>query len=230
MRILSDTWIRWWASPDYFNFYPITAFPKKKLNKEGVYSTMDKASEVSPTSCVRVQGTDASSVLRPAAGLGCCLGIHSQLGCSVARRANTRLSIPSRRSAAQFRLGSTPDIKLDAAHRFLGVLSLNFLRSSFALQVYILGYFAFVMLFIICLLLRDVTFSYWHLKGSTKLHNKLFFRVLRAPLLFFLRTPVGDILNAFAKDQVNATHASTRCSPVSAKPLACTPPPANPRH
>ncbi len=79
------------------------------------------------------------------------------------------------------------------------------------------------MLFIICLLLRDTTFSYWHLKGSTKLHNKLFYRVLRAPLLFFLRTPVGDILNAFAKDQVShtPTHVHNRCSPFVPIPGLC---------
>lgn len=70
-----------------------------------------------------------------------------------------------------------------------------------ASQIYILGYFAFVMFFIIFLIIRDSLFSYWHIKGSTKLHNDLFSRVLKAPMLFFLRTPVGDILNAFAKDQ-----------------------------
>lgn len=68
------------------------------------------------------------------------------------------------------------------------------------LQAYICGYFGFVMLFVICLLCRDTLFSFWHLRGAIKLHNDLYFRVLRAPLLFFLRTPVGDILNAFAKD------------------------------
>lgn len=31
---------------------------------------------------------------------------------------------------------------------------------------------------------------------------ELFRRVLAAPILFFLRTPVGDVLNAFARDQV----------------------------
>ena len=39
-------------------------------------------------------------------------------------------------------------------------------------------------------------------RASTKLHNQLFRRVLSAPILFFLRTPVGDVLNAFARDQV----------------------------
>lgn len=35
-----------------------------------------------------------------------------------------------------------------------------------------------------------------------QLQPQLFMRVLRAPILFFLRTPVGDVLNSFAKDQV----------------------------
>ncbi|KAG2422455.1 hypothetical protein HXX76_016025 [Chlamydomonas incerta] len=110
VRILSDTWIRWWASPDYFGFYPSGSY-KNYVNPDPKYDTMDEAS-----------------------------------------------------------------------------------------TAYILGYFGFVMLFVICLLCRDTLFSYWHLRGAIKLHNDLFFRVLRAPLLFFLRTPVGDILNAFAKD------------------------------
>jgi hypothetical protein len=33
---------------------------------------------------------------------------------------------------------------------------------------------------------------------------ELFRRVLAAPILFFLRTPVGDVLNAFARDQVSS--------------------------
>lgn len=37
--------------------------------------------------------------------------------------------------------------------------------------------------------------------ASTTLHNRLFRRVLAAPALFFLRTPAGDVLNAFARDQ-----------------------------
>ncbi|GFR52364.1 hypothetical protein Agub_g14922 [Astrephomene gubernaculifera] len=111
VRILSDTWIRWWAEPDRFKFYPSHSY-KNQINPHPKFDSMDKAS-----------------------------------------------------------------------------------------QVYILGYFGFVMFFMVCLLSRDAGFSYWHLRGSTNLHNKLFYRVLRAPLLFFLRTPVGDILNAFAKDQ-----------------------------
>jgi hypothetical protein len=46
-------------------------------------------------------------------------------------------------------------------------------------------------------------------RASTKLHNQLFRRVLSAPILFFLRTPVGDVLNAFARDQVGGRTART---------------------
>jgi hypothetical protein len=34
-------------------------------------------------------------------------------------------------------------------------------------------------------------------------YAELFRRVLAAPILFFLRTPVGDVLNAFARDQAS---------------------------
>jgi ABC-type bacteriocin/lantibiotic exporter with double-glycine peptidase domain len=63
-------------------------------------------------------------------------------------------------------------------------------------------YAALVGGFIALLLTRDTVFSVWSVRASTKLHNALFSRVLGAPMLFFLRTPVGDVLNAFARDQV----------------------------
>lgn len=44
---------------------------------------------------------------------------------------------------------------------------------------------------------------------------ELFRRVLAAPILFFLRTPVGDVLNAFARDQVSGMVTSSCCSWVS---------------
>eukprot|EP00879_Flechtneria_rotunda_P031812 GHRR01034797.1.p1 GENE.GHRR01034797.1~~GHRR01034797.1.p1 ORF type:complete len:108 (-),score=26.01 GHRR01034797.1:97-420(-) len=69
-------------------------------------------------------------------------------------------------------------------------------------QLYLLIYMSLVCLFICLLLTRDGVFSVWSIRASTRLHNKLFSRVLAAPVLFFLRTPVGDVLNAFAKDQV----------------------------
>ena len=64
-------------------------------------------------------------------------------------------------------------------------------------------YAALVGGFIVLLLTRDTVYSVWAVRASTKLHNALFTRVLGAPMLFFLRTPVGDVLNAFARDQVS---------------------------
>jgi ABC-type multidrug transport system fused ATPase/permease subunit len=71
-----------------------------------------------------------------------------------------------------------------------------------ATQLYILIYMALVLTFWVFLLCRDTIFSAWAIRASTNLHNQLFTRVLNAPMLFFLRTPVGDVLNAFARDQV----------------------------
>lgn len=68
-------------------------------------------------------------------------------------------------------------------------------------QLYLLIYMALVVLFIGLLLTRDTLFGIWSIRASTNLHNTLFSRVLSAPVLFFLRTPVGDVLNAFARDQ-----------------------------
>ncbi|KAG2483865.1 hypothetical protein HYH03_017317 [Edaphochlamys debaryana] len=124
VRILSDTWIRWWAEPDNFCWYPLTT----------------------------IMAT--GKLMHPLTGTDSCIG-------------------------------KTP----------------VFDTSDGAGTAYICGYFAFVMFFLVCLLSRDSSFCVWHLRASVQLHNSMFSRVLRAPLLFFLRTPVGDILNAFAKDQ-----------------------------
>jgi ABC-type bacteriocin/lantibiotic exporter with double-glycine peptidase domain len=75
-------------------------------------------------------------------------------------------------------------------------------------QLYLLIYMALVLLFVGLLLTRDTLFSFWSIRASTKLHNTLFSRVLSAPVLFFLRTPVGDVLNAFARDQVRSCSTS----------------------
>jgi hypothetical protein len=40
--------------------------------------------------------------------------------------------------------------------------------------------------------------------------------VLAAPILFFLRTPVGDVLNAFARDQVSGMVTNSGCRWLSA--------------
>lgn len=66
---------------------------------------------------------------------------------------------------------------------------------------YLFGYLGFVLAFFVLLLTRDSVFEHFKNRAATKLHNDMFDRVLRAPYLLFLRTPVGEILNSFAKDQ-----------------------------
>mmetsp|Transcript_12259 Transcript_12259/g.33459 ORF Transcript_12259/g.33459 Transcript_12259/m.33459 type:complete len:1462 (-) Transcript_12259:707-5092(-) len=68
-------------------------------------------------------------------------------------------------------------------------------------RIYLLCYLAFVLLFMLLILSRDGIISIWHIIASARLHARLFDRVLKAPFLFFLRTPVGDVLASFAKDQ-----------------------------
>jgi hypothetical protein len=81
-------------------------------------------------------------------------------------------------------------------------------------QLYLLIYMALVLLFIGLLLTRDTLFGIWSVRASTNLHNTLFSRVLSAPVLFFLRTPVGDVLNAFARDQVRCHEVQRLCTSV----------------
>jgi len=76
-------------------------------------------------------------------------------------------------------------------------------------RLYLLVYMALVLSFICLLVTRDSVFSMWSVRASTSLHNQLFRRVLSAPILFFLRTPVGDVLNAFARDQVRCDDAAS---------------------
>lgn len=76
---------------------------------------------------------------------------------------------------------------------------------------YLLIYMGLVLLFVMLLLCRDSTFSVWSVRASTRMHNNLFTSVLNAPILFFLRTPVGDVLNAFARDQVRAGGKRSLC-------------------
>eukprot|EP01117_Protostelium_nocturnum_P005317 TRINITY_DN1935_c0_g2_i1.p1 TRINITY_DN1935_c0_g2~~TRINITY_DN1935_c0_g2_i1.p1 ORF type:complete len:1401 (-),score=492.82 TRINITY_DN1935_c0_g2_i1:3171-7373(-) len=47
---------------------------------------------------------------------------------------------------------------------------------------------------------RKVTFQYSALKATASLHNRILSRVMRAPTTFFDTTPVGRILNVFARD------------------------------
>ena len=50
------------------------------------------------------------------------------------------------------------------------------------------------------------------LTASTKLHDQVFAKVLRSPMSFFDTTPVGRILNRFAKDQDDGMSCAARKS------------------
>jgi ABC-type multidrug transport system fused ATPase/permease subunit len=71
-----------------------------------------------------------------------------------------------------------------------------------ATRLYLAVYAGLVLAFLSLLLLRDTVFSSWAVRAATRMHTSLFRATLQAPVLFFLRTPVGEVLNAFARDQV----------------------------
>ena len=52
--------------------------------------------------------------------------------------------------------------------------------------------------------LASILLIYIFLKMSRTLHNKMLWRVARAPMTFFLSNPVGRVLNRFSKDTVVA--------------------------
>ena len=52
--------------------------------------------------------------------------------------------------------------------------------------------------------LASILLVYIFLKMSRTLHNKMLWRVARAPMTFFLSNPVGRVLNRFSKDTVVA--------------------------
>lgn len=62
-------------------------------------------------------------------------------------------------------------------------------------------YAGLVAAFLIFLLTRGLWFYNYALKSSTLLHNKLFSKIVSAPISFFTITPLGPLLNSFSKDQ-----------------------------
>jgi len=62
-------------------------------------------------------------------------------------------------------------------------------------------YAILVGIFLSLLLTRGLSFYAFSVRASTKLHNTLFNRVIRAPMSFFSLTPLGGIINSFSKDQ-----------------------------
>eukprot|EP01137_Pigoraptor_chileana_P018498 Opistho-2@78074 len=72
---------------------------------------------------------------------------------------------------------------------------------------YVKAYAGYVAAFLVLLLLRGWSFFTLALRAASRLHNKMFAAVLRAPISFFTLTPMGPLLNCFSKqqDQVDET-------------------------
>lgn len=66
---------------------------------------------------------------------------------------------------------------------------------------YALVYGILTIIFLVLMLCRGAFYHLWALGASQNLHTSMTHNVLHAPLGFFLRNPVGDMLVAFSKDQ-----------------------------
>jgi ABC-type multidrug transport system fused ATPase/permease subunit len=64
-------------------------------------------------------------------------------------------------------------------------------------------------------LLRAAVFFWATIRASTRIHNSMVARVLRAPLAFFHTNPAGRVLNRFSNDLVRRLR-QIRCN------IACT--------
>ncbi|KJE97611.1 ABC transporter ABCC2 [Capsaspora owczarzaki ATCC 30864] len=72
---------------------------------------------------------------------------------------------------------------------------------------YLSIYLAYISAFLVALFIRGLVYFAVTLRAATRLHNKMFRAVLRAPLAFFTVTPLGPLLNCFSRlqDQVDET-------------------------
>ncbi len=75
------------------------------------------------------------------------------------------------------------------------------LYSNISDEVFVGVYGGAVGLFTIGILARGILFSYNSIRKSVDLHNKMFKSVIYAKMSFFDTTPIGRILNAFARHQ-----------------------------
>jgi len=62
-------------------------------------------------------------------------------------------------------------------------------------------YSILISIFIVAVVFRGLVYYFMVLNMTSRLHNRMFKKVLRAPMFFFNETPVGKILNCFSKDQ-----------------------------
>eukprot|EP00735_Rhodelphis_limneticus_P012516 TRINITY_DN57_c0_g2::TRINITY_DN57_c0_g2_i1::g.14725::m.14725 TRINITY_DN57_c0_g2::TRINITY_DN57_c0_g2_i1::g.14725 ORF type:complete len:834 (-),score=313.02,sp/Q9R1X5/MRP5_MOUSE/36.59/1e-167,sp/Q9R1X5/MRP5_MOUSE/29.27/1e-13,ABC_tran/PF00005.22/3.3e-07,ABC_tran/PF00005.22/1.5e-21,ABC_membrane/PF00664.18/2.4e-26,SMC_N/PF02463.14/10,SMC_N/PF02463.14/0.18,SMC_N/PF02463.14/0.017,AAA_21/PF13304.1/5.3,AAA_21/PF13304.1/0.0072,AAA_21/PF13304.1/7.2,AAA_16/PF13191.1/9.6e-05,MMR_HSR1/PF01926.18/0.0022,AAA_29/ len=76
-------------------------------------------------------------------------------------------------------------------------------------NTYIATYGIYIGAFFIATIFRGILFFMFNLRAATKMHNRMFKAVLRAPMQFFTVTPLGVLLNCFSKqqDQVDETLA-----------------------
>lgn len=72
---------------------------------------------------------------------------------------------------------------------------------------YIWIYGALLFLFLVLLLIRGIFFYIMTLRATTILHNSMFKKIIRAPMLYFNQNPVGKIVSHFSKDQDSADEA-----------------------
>ncbi|XP_064192872.1 ATP-binding cassette sub-family C member 12 isoform X1 [Anguilla rostrata] len=69
------------------------------------------------------------------------------------------------------------------------------------LEFYQLIYSMTIVAMVLLSAIKAYSFTKVTLGGSSKLHDKMFHRVLRSPMSFFDTTPIGRIVNRFSKDQ-----------------------------
>ncbi len=78
--------------------------------------------------------------------------------------------------------------------------SLSFFLSSYSPNPLSFFLSFFLPLYLSYQILRGWWFNKSTLQASSRLHNQLFARVVKAPMIFFDTTPSGRILNRFSKD------------------------------